>query len=289
MFFDPDAITADPTLTPIADSGLPMQVEDWYIGIAPTQTAYITSKIERILQAVTALQPDGIHLGFMRWPGFWELYLPHSKRSDFNEYSFDQETIESFITDNKLVQPNHLTHSQELAEWILTQHASLWYEWKCSVVYNVIYKIADKIKQIKPDIKVILNTLPFADSEYDGAMRTMFGQDLAKLAEVVDIFEIMAYHQIIMRDIEWPATIANHVKSLTNKEVIVTLQAKALYLDGMHKQENRNPEISLSEFKQLVQLTRQSKADGCVFFQWTDFLEQIYDDDRRFIDVITNS
>ena len=41
----------------------------------------------------------------MRWPGFWELWMPDSKITDFNDYSFDNVSIEKFFHDCELNKP----------------------------------------------------------------------------------------------------------------------------------------------------------------------------------------
>ena len=71
MFFDPPAIEADHSLRPVGSDGRPMEQIDWYIGIAPSREDFIGRQIAAIEHAVKALEPDGVFLSFMRWPGFW--------------------------------------------------------------------------------------------------------------------------------------------------------------------------------------------------------------------------
>ena len=65
-------------------------------------------------------------------------------------------------------------------------------------------------------------------------MEEVFGQNISRLSDVVDVFEVMSYHQILRRDAEWPAAIGTDIKRRCKGKVICTLQAKALYLHGMH-------------------------------------------------------
>ena len=56
---------------------------------------------------------------------------------------------------------------------------------------------------------------------------------------MVDVFEVMAYHQILKRPPEWIPRIGEEVKTRTGRTVVCTLQAVPLYVDGMHAKEKR--------------------------------------------------
>src|SRR5260221_1165351 len=81
-------------------SGKRMESIDWYVGIPPTRRAHVALKLRAIETAMRVLEPDGIHLGFMRSPGFWELWMPYHRSEDFPEYSYDRQTLELFQSHN---------------------------------------------------------------------------------------------------------------------------------------------------------------------------------------------
>jgi spore germination protein YaaH len=58
-------------------------------------------------------------------------------------------------------------------------------------------------------------------------------------SSVVDIFEVMAYDQILRRSPEWPAAIGADIKRRT-EYAIICAQAKELYLEGMYAGLNPN-------------------------------------------------
>ena len=84
--FDPAFISAHPNLLPLDQSGRREEKVDWYIGLPPDRMANIDQKIGMIEPAVRALMPDGVHLGFIRWPGLWEVWLPDVRREDMPDY-----------------------------------------------------------------------------------------------------------------------------------------------------------------------------------------------------------
>ena len=93
FFMDRDALDKNPVYKAFGSDGNPMDQIDWYEGIPPTMQKHVIQKCKLYEEAVRILQPDGIHFGFMRWPQFWELWMPEQKREDFIEYSFDKISL----------------------------------------------------------------------------------------------------------------------------------------------------------------------------------------------------
>jgi hypothetical protein len=285
MFFDPAALTSDPTLAAIDAAGKRLEPIDWYVGIPPTARSHIAAKLRAIEAAVRELEPDGIHLGFMRWPGFWELWMPDHRREDFPEYSYDRETLEQFQAATGTILPS--LDPVQAASYLRTAASEDWVAWKCRVVVDVIRRVKETVRRVGPEIPLVLNTVPFGHLDFDNAIEKVFGQRFESLAEVVDVFEVMAYHQILRRPPEWIPRIGEEVKARTGRTTVCTLQAVPLYLDGMHAKEKRSRTLEAREFERATELVAQSGVDGMVFFIWTDFLRQLLDQgDSSRVDVI---
>ncbi len=285
MFFDPIALTADSTLAAIDATGGRMERIDWYVGIPPTARSHVAAKLRAIETAVRVLEPDAIHLGFMRWPGFWELWMPDHRREDFPEYSYDRETLQRFQADTGTMLPS--LDPAAAASFIATRASDVWVDWKCHVVVEVIREVKEMARRFRPDLEVVLNTVPFGKLDFDNAVEKVFGQRFESLAEVVDVFEVMAYHQILKRPPEWISRIGEEVKARTERTAVCTLQAVPLYLDGMHAKENRARTLDAEEFGRATELVAKSSVDGMVFFIWTDFLRQLLDQgDSSRVDII---
>ncbi len=58
------------------------------------------------------------------------------------------------------------------------------------------------------------------------------------------------------------------------KAVLVTVQAKPLYVDGMHAGRGRRQTLPFEEFVQALDAVRSSGADGVTIFTWSDLLRQ---------------
>jgi len=271
-FFNPPALEADPTLRPIDASGSPMSMVDWYVGVTPTRDDYVARQVEALTRVVGELAPDGIFLSFIRWPGFWELWMPHNSRMDFPEYSFDVHSLERFSQETGVRVP--AVDPVEAAAFINSRAREAWTAWKCDVITDVVRQVKQAVSVIKPDIQVMINTLPFGANDYENAREKTFGQHLESLSEVVDIFEVMTYHQILNRPVDWIAKIGQEVKQRTGKKTVCTLQAETLYLDGIHAAEKRSPRIDSVEFKQAVDAVESGNLDGVVVFVLSDLLKK---------------
>lgn len=285
MFFDPKALDADPSLRPIGSDGRPMEKPDWYVGISPSMEGFVSNKTAAIERAVRELEPDGVFLSFTRWPGFWELWMPHRTKQEFPEYSYDPHTLDRFVRETGVNVPTR--DPADAASWIEAHAREAWTSWKCQVVVNVIRQVKDACCRIKPHIQIMLNTLPFGARGFDGAQEKVFGQRIETLADVVDVFEVMTYHQILKRPTSWLPQIGEEVKNRSGRKTVCTLQARPLYLDGIHARENRSPTLSFEEFAEAVSAVEQSTVDGIVVFVWSDLLEEVLNqNDTRRVDAI---
>jgi hypothetical protein len=281
--FDPAFTASHPELLPIDQFGEPEQMQDWYIGLPPDRVENLQHKIAMLENAIPALSPDGVHLGFIRWPGFWETWLPDVQRASMPDYCYSPQTLRSFCETTDADVP--LDNAVLAATVIAQRYRSEWRDWKCGVTVDAIRLIRTAVQRSRPDITVAINTLPFFQSDFDNAVEEVFGQDIARLSEVVDIFEVMSYHQILRRDADWPAAIGADIKQRSNRKVVCTLQAKALYLEGMHAGKSRSPKISADEFIRAVDALEQCPVDGMCVFTFSDLLNiRQTEEGRRMLD-----
>jgi hypothetical protein len=217
-----------------------------------------------------ALHMDGVFLGFMRYPGFWELWLPDTVEKEWPEYCFCPRCLKKFRESTGLTVPQ----DDSAGSWIRENAYDEWVRFKTKVITDIVRDIRARIRDINPDAQVILNTVPFDAAHYGSNGRNVFAQDPALLAEYVDIFEVMGYHQILGQPVSWIAQAGRYFKAATGKKVVCTVQAKPLYLEGMHAGKGRATEITPGEFQLALEDIRHAGLDGIVVFTWSDFLEQ---------------
>jgi len=287
-FFNPAALEEDPTLRPIDGVGSPMPMIDWYVGISPSREDYVERQAEALSRVVEKLEPDGIFLSFIRWPGFWELWMPHHSRLDFPEYSYDLHSLTRFRKETGI--QLEVNNPVEASNWIELHARKVWTSWKCEIITEVVRQLRAAAAAIKPDIQVMINTLPFGAADYGNGRDLIFGQNLESLSEVVDIFEVMTYHQILKRPVDWIAEIGREVKKRTRKKTVCTLQVEPLYLQGMHAAEKRSKSIDQAEFTEAVETIEGAGLDGVVLFVWSDLLNcALIEKDRSRIEALRNA
>src|SRR5207248_8374674 len=163
---------------------------DWYIGLPPDRVANIEHKLSLLEPAVAALGPEGVHLGFIRWPGFWEIWLPDVSRADMPDYCYGADTLGRFCRDTGIDLP--LADPARASQLIVARHKAAWRDWKCAATTRAVAAIRNRLVAIKPDIKIAINTLPFFLSDFDNAVEEVFGQSVSQLSAVADVFEVMA-------------------------------------------------------------------------------------------------
>ncbi|CDX50239.1 hypothetical protein MPL1032_110012 [Mesorhizobium plurifarium] len=270
--FDPAYTRQHPDLLPIDQNGGLATQEDWYVGIAPDCKENLAHKIGLLETAVHELRPEGIHLGFVRWPGFWETWLQDTQRASKPDYSYAPDTLRRFRDDTGADIP--IDRPREAAERIASHYREAWRDWKCGVTVSAIGRLRNAVHAVRPGTEIAINTLPFFRADFDDAVTEVFGQDVSRLNAVVDVFEVMAYHQILRRDSAWPAKIARDIKKRGKARTICTLQAKAIYLDGMHAGHGRADYIGAVEFSEAVQQLEASPIDGICVFTLSQLIER---------------
>jgi hypothetical protein len=270
--FDPAFSDRHPDQLGIDQWGRPGVQQDWYVGMPPIREANLAHKIALLERGVAALQPDAIHLGFIRWPGFWETWLAGDDRASKPEYCFSAETVSLFNADTGRDIPAGDPDSAAAA--LRGVHRDAWTAWKCDQTVKAIGRIRAALAPIKPGLQYSINTLPFFPTDFDNAVEEVFGQDVAKLASVVDVFEVMAYHQILARPETWPAAVASDIVNRSGQKAICTLQARALYLDGMHAGRGRATDIPAEEFAAALAAMERTPIEGACVFTFTDLLDQ---------------
>jgi len=249
---------------------------------------FVSHQTERIQRTVQDLEPEGVFLSFTRWPGFWELWMPHHSRQDFPDYSYDQHTLDRFERETGV---NLFTRDPAQAtSWIEANARQAWSTWKCQVIVDVIRQMKETCQKIRPGAQIMLNTLPFGADEFDGAQEKVFGQNIETLADVVDIFEVMTYHQILKRPTSWIPQAGEEVKLRSGRKTVCTIQARPIYLDGVYAKDNRSPTLDSVEFSEAVNSVSDSAVDGIVVFSWSDLLKDLFlHNDTRRINAIRGS
>jgi hypothetical protein len=266
VFFDLEFAAAHPDAIPVDAGGQRAEKIDWYEGLCPTHAGLIASHAAGIERVVAGLEPDGVHLQFIRFPGFWEDSCAGTGLPGPAEFCFCPRCVAAFAGWLGEVPPS------EPAAWIAANHREAWTRWKCERIATVATELVAAARAVRPQTTLALNTL----TSLDGHREAVFGQSIQQLAAVTDQFEVMAYHQILVRDAAWVGDACRQVKAASDRDVICTLQVAPEYADPeaapLHRRVPRRPEISDAEFQDLLDASAAS-ADATMVYVLRDLLE----------------
>lgn len=276
-FFAPEAFDARPDLRPVDQHGQVFEPFSWYVGICPTDPGYLAAKKERLREAVGLTRPDGVFLSFLRFPAFWEMWLPDApgftgtRRAEIREYCFCERCLARFSAWAGVDLGGGTT--QQRAGVVLAELRDRWTAWKCTVVADIALELRQAVQEVVPAADVILNGFGLGGADFGNAVEEVLGQRMAKLDRAVDHYELMFYFQIQKRDpLTWIPQRVAEVRAQTDRTVLADLQGGAEYLEPIYDAGRRRREISPDDWRDALRGVALSGADGVLVYSWRDLL-----------------
>ena len=271
VFFSPEAFTEWADIRPVDQWGKVFQPFGWYVGLCPTHPQWLARKIALLAQAVHATQPDGVFLSFLRFPGFWEMWLPPLQRSDLSEYCFCGRCMALFSQHTGCALPSGGPPAWR--RYLVTEQRSAWTAWKCRWIGHVAQELRAAAWAVKPNLDIILNGFGLGTLDFDNAVEEVLGQRFSALEPAIDHYELMFYFQIMKRDPRtWIAERIGQVRPQTARTVLACLQAQAEYLEPQYQFASRSRDISNAQWQSALEAVRASGADGVLTYSWRDLL-----------------
>jgi hypothetical protein len=258
VFQDPEAIKADPGLAAIDAAGRPAK-DEWVEFVCPAREEFLRRKIDRLKALVAAGDPFAVSLDFIRYFVFWEKVAPDRDPASLPQTCFCPVCLEGFRKEMGLAIPADLTDTAGRAAWILSAHAAEWAEWKCRTIARAVARLADAAREVKPAVKVNLHAVPWRSDDFGGAVRAVAGQDLARLAPLVDLISPMCYHHMVRRTPAWVHDVVAEIAARTGAPVLASTQVGAAYVE-----EPLGPD----EFRAAAVEALKPPSTGVVFWSW---------------------
>jgi hypothetical protein len=276
-FFAPEAFAARPDLRPVDQHGEVFEPFSWYVGICPTDPAYLAAKKDRLRDAIELTCPNGVFLSFLRFPGFWEMWLPDApgftgtRREDIREYCFCERCLTQFSAWAGVDLGNGPTAVR--AAVVLDELRDRWTTWKCAVVANLALELRAAVRDVVPAADVILNGFGLGHRDFGNAVEEVLGQRFDELDQVIDHYELMFYFQIQKRDpLTWIPERVAEVRAQTDHTVLADLQGGAEYLEPIYDAGRRRREITPADWRDALRGVARSRADGVLVYSWRDLL-----------------
>jgi hypothetical protein len=272
VFFRPAASDGRPDLRPIDAEGQTMEPFGWYVGLCPSSPDYLAERAALIEEVVASLQPDGVFLSFIRFPGFWELWMPETTRAEIAEYCFCERCLQQFQAETGHLLPEGATTAR--ARVLQRELRNAWTDWKCGLIASVVETLGAAARRGRPDVEVLVNGIALGRDDYGNAVEEVLGQRLEALSGPADHVELMFYHQILRREpTAWIASLTAAARPRTRGTLLACLQARADYLGPIYRAGRRRSDIPLDEFTAALRAVAESPADGAMLYHWLDVLE----------------
>lgn len=192
-----------PDARPVSNTGKTLGRINWYNGVCPNHPQVRQENLSKINELLK-LDISGLFLDFIRYPCHWEKV----RSSDITEYCYCPNCLEAFKQAG-----GHEPRGEA------------WTAWKCQQITGFVKDVAQLKKQLNPQLKLGLFTVPWRADDFDSAIRRIIGQDRLELAPYVDLFAPMTYHKLTGNRIEWIDQVAAAIKRQTRKPVIAVIQA----------------------------------------------------------------
>lgn len=139
--------------------------------------------------------------------------------------------------------PKEISTTQQMANIILENYFIEWTNWKCSIIYSLIKRIVKVVKKINPKILINIHVVPWKKVDFGGAIKSIAGQDIEKIAKVVDFISPMCYSHMLKRKPSWINEVVEDIFNQTNQKILPSIQVEKCYL---------NRDISTNEFREMI-------------------------------------
>lgn len=258
IFYNPEALQENPDLYAITNEGK-QAIDDWVIFVCPSREEYRKKIIDSVKITIKELDPDGISLDFIRHFVFWEKIYPDRTFESLPNTCFDSTCLNKFQEETKINIPDSLKTETKIYEWIKANCLYKWGEWKCELITSFIAEISKEARSIKPGILINVHVVPWRQDDYNGAIKTVAGQDFSGISVCVDYLSPMTYAHMVKREPQWINYVTIDISNQVNCKVIPSIQINKAYLDT---------ELTLEEFRESLQEALAPPSDGVVFWSW---------------------
>jgi len=263
IFYDPDIVLSPDDLIPVDRHGNNVYV-DWQRMVCPTNKEYRLYKLSVVKEVARKFQPDILCLDFMRYPTTWELVLPNEKSDQIRDFCFCDRCLSLFTQKYFLTFPDSLTETAQKATWILENHGKQWTGWKVENITRLVKSVRLAVEKIDPNIKILVNTVPWSSEQFDLVILRIAGQDIKALTPYVDYFSPMIYHKMIGKDAEFVHELTVELYETTHKQILPSVQVEA---------SGEFQDYTPNEFEQALVYALMTPSAGAIVFNWENLVQ----------------
>lgn len=258
VFQNPEALKEDPGLAAVTAAGAPAR-EEWVEFVCPAREDYLSRRAGHLRDLVAEFGPDVVSLDFIRYFVFWEKVAPDRAPESLPQTCFCPVCLAGFEKEMGARIPSELVATAEKAKWILETHTAEWTEWKCRVIARAVERLAGAARQAKPGVKVNIHAVPWRKDDFGGAVRSIAGQDLARLAPYADVISPMCYHHMVRQSPAWVHDVVADLSAQTRVAILASTQVSEAYVEKT---------LAPDEFLAALEEALKPPSIGVVLWSW---------------------
>jgi hypothetical protein len=225
VFYNPEHLAARPEDYAIASTG-ERAIHDWSHFVCPTAPGYVEALEETFAALAARLKPARISLDFIRTFVFWETVALDGDPATIVDGCYCPRCLAAFKADTSLALP--------VGGGVAALRGPLraaWGAWKTARITAVAGRLIAAVRAASPDSRILIKTIPWRETDLDGAIRVVAGQDVAALGRLADVSVPMAFAPMLKRDLAWKEALMADVRARTGKPTAPYVQAAALFDD----------------------------------------------------------
>jgi hypothetical protein len=123
----------------------------------------------------------------------------------------------------------------------------------------MVRELSEAARRTKPEIKINVHLVPWRTKDFNGAIRSIAGQDFSAIAPLVDYLSPMTYAHMVKQDPSWIHSVVKDVFQQTEGLVVPSIQVKEAYL---------KERLTPGEFKKSLSKALEPPSNGVVFWSW---------------------
>jgi hypothetical protein len=264
VFFNPEYLAAHPEAWAITGRGERAK-DDWVEFVCPSHEGYREERKRYALSLLERRRPDGLSLDFIRHFVFWEKVRPDGRIDPLDTTCFCPRCLARFQSDAGLVMPAAARASpRAAAEWLLDHQSERWTRWRGGLVTSWVEGVVREARRVAPGVKINLHVVPWGESDYEGGLIRVAGQDVRALGPLADFVSPMCYAHMLHRDPAWVARVVRELAARVAVPVLPSIEVKESY---------RQEPLTKEFFAAALDAALAPPSGGVVFWSWPPLSE----------------
>jgi len=257
-FYNPEALEADSSLYSITAEGQ-KAMDEWVAFICPNRRSYREDHLKDLQSLVRELSPAGISIDFIRYFVYWEKVFPEETLHDLPETCFDDTCLAVFSDRYKIRFPEEADTRAIKANYILANHQDDWTRFKIQTITSYVDEITAALRITDPALRFNLHLVPWRETDFEGAIHKIAGQDAGELGSLVDFISPMCYSHMVKRPPDWIHEVVADLDSESAGKILPSIQVSAAY---------REEPFSEESFQMALQAALEPPSKGVIFWSW---------------------